>query len=1031
SSQAATTWYGIRDDKIPLAIKEAKKFQADLAEVGHCPWHELPSTTRKMLKYSLTEHLLVEIWCCQLFNQSDTNRNENRSKLDCRKYDFSNIVVNAWNALPDAVFASSNSHSFNLRLSTVDLIPFLRAMGLLPLLLLSSLMLQNGQAFSSSQGKQFITAFMENFETNRPSETSLKLFLVGHGNDTRVSVTVTRSSSRQSYSVASDETVPVDLPVSLEMKGSGIFPHSIVIEAEHDISVVSFNRKLYSVGSMTLYPVHELGNSYYVITPPGNKADSYKKEFAVVAWQTPTQVTVELQGGVYFKGRSYAAGTTLTVRLKAFEVLQLQSTEDLSGTRVQSSAPVAVLSGHVCVQENYYCDHVAEQLLPDSKWGKTFIVPPVPLQTGFDIIYVAASQSTRVVYQSGQEKGFQDMVPGKIAQFQLQSPQALYISADAGIQVLMFFTGIKIRNIGYDPFLINIPDVNSYGLAYRIHGLRKFDNHVLVVAKSSETLTWDGSVEAGIQWQSIPGSEYFWGEYNLQADLNQLSVFLENPQTPFGVLAYGNKNYEGYGFAPSPFGTLAPVPDLDPVQLTCPENSHYLSCGNACPATCSDREAPSRCQNTCAEVCQCDQGYLFSGEKCVPMESCNCTYNGVSYRAGEEFWADENCRSHCRCDNRLGKTVCVKSSCKAKTKCIVVNGVRGCHATTYSTCIASGDPHYRTFDGTKYDFMGSCVYKMVGVSSKNPALTPFSVTVENDNRGHKAVSFTKSVTLEVYNLTISLSKSAPHRAEVQWLNIGEVEDEVYNLPFSGGDGKFWITQEGNNIIFQSPEGFKVIYDTANYVEVSVPRSYQEQTSGLGGNFNENLDDDFMLADGTPTPSVDDFGISWEVPTTGSVCSKKCVHELPAFDQAQTIPYKGDRFCGLLTLETGPFKDCHSFVSPEMFFHNCLYDMQVFGEGALCQNLQAYTAKCQAAGAEIDDWRTAVSCRSPVSRRTHLFSVLNPEEPITPIQRDLKNKGKNTLDFHRYSSPKKHHASGELDDTLHCIFWSRGSQTCGL
>lgn len=218
---------------------------------------------------------------------------------------------------------------------------------------------------------------------------------------------------------------------------------------------------------------------------------------------------------------------------------------------------------------------------------------------------------------------------------------------------------------------------------------------------------------------------------------------------------------------------LAPVSVPDPVQLTCPENSHYLSCGNACPATCSDRTAPSRCKNTCAEVCQCDPGYLFSGEKCVPQESCNCTYKGVTYRAGEEFWADENCQSRCRCDNRLGRTVCVKSSCKAKTKCIVANGVRGCHATTYSTCIAYGDPHYLTFDGTKYDFMGSCVYQLVGVCSKNPALTPFLVTVENDIRGNKAVSFTKAVTLEVYNMTISLSKSAPRRIEVRWLNIGE------------------------------------------------------------------------------------------------------------------------------------------------------------------------------------------------------------------------------------------------------------------
>ncbi|KAG8143307.1 hypothetical protein E2320_000562 [Naja naja] len=1224
-------------------------------------------------------------------------------------------------------------------------------MGLLSLLLLSSLMLQNGQGFSSSQGKQFITAFMENFETNRPSETSLKLFLVGHGNDARVSVTVTKSSSRHIYSVAGDETVPVDLPVSLEMKGSGIFAHSIVIESQHDISVVLFNRKLYSIASMTLYPVHELGDTYYVITPPGTITDSYRKEFAVIAWKTPTQVTIEPQGKIIFKRRLYAAGSTLTVSLKAFEVLQLQSTEDLSGTRIQSSAPVAVLSGHVCVQENYYCDHVAEQLLPISKWGQTFIIPPVPLQTGFDIIYVVACQNTRVVYQSGQDKGFQDMVPGEIARLPLQLSQALYISADAGIQVAFFFTGIKIGNIGYDPFLINVPDVTSYGLAYRIDGFRKFDNHVLLIAKSSETVTWDKSVVAGIQWQLVPGSEYSWGEYIGMQILTNIHFSWRILKLPLGCWPTETRIMKATVLLHHLLARL----------LTCPENSHYLSCGNACPATCSDRTAPSRCENTCAEVCQCDEGYLFNGEKCVPRESCNCTYKGMTYGAGEEFWADENCQSLCRCDNRLGRTVCEKSSCKAKTKCIVVNGVRGCHATTYSTCIAAGDLHYVSFDGTKYDFVGSCVYQMVGVCSKNPALTPFLVTVENSNRGYKSVSFTKAVTLEVYNMTISLSKSAQGRIEVngilvdlpfsyenkltvsqggihttimtdfdmrigydsdsnarvtlpstyansvcglcgnanqnphddfdmqdgsqtsdvtqfanrwkvkdvpgcttgctgkcqrcteaekrtyqverycgiltksngpfalcyrtisptkffkdcvvdtctykghpsvfcgaiatyartcqaqniqikQWrsnsfcsfsclpnshyelcgngcpstcrdlansnscdapcvegcvcdsgfilsgdecvpltecgcvhegryykkgaefyptntcrekcrcVDVGvvdchqfscgsyeecrvengiqncypvgygtvvtfggshyvtldgnsfdfagsssyiltqitdrdtqkvmfsvvvehenadngsstevtsvviylpgntivlerekkwqaKVQDEFYNLPFSKDDGELWISQEGNNIIVRSSEGFKIIYDTDNYVEVFVPRTYQKQTTGLGGNFNNNLEDDFMLPDGTLTPNVDDFGISWEVPTTGSICSKNCVHKLPAYDEAQSSQHKDDRHCGLLTLEAGPFKDCHSFVSPADFFHNCLYDMQVVGEGSLCQNLQAYTAKCQAAGAEIDDWRTAVSCQTASAMEinsSHLISLVdNPQ-----------------------------------------------------
>lgn len=198
---------------------------------------------------------------------------------------------------------------------------------------------------------------------------------------------------------------------------------------------------------------------------------------------------------------------------------------------------------------------------------------------------------------------------------------------------------------------------------------------------------------------------------------------------------------------------------------SCPPNSHYNLCAPGCTETCVNL-SELNCSRPCAEACQCDHGYILSGQTCVPQAECGCFYQGRYYNQHQMFYVHEQCLELCRCGEN-GTVSCQTSSCGPGEACRVVNGVLGCHPVSYGRCVATGDPHYFSFDGRRFDFQGACAYTLAKVCDQiGGRLINFSVDTTNEQIGNIGVSVIKNVTVTVYNLTITIRRGERWRVIV-------------------------------------------------------------------------------------------------------------------------------------------------------------------------------------------------------------------------------------------------------------------------
>ncbi|XP_062843713.1 alpha-tectorin-like [Trichomycterus rosablanca] len=384
-------------------------------------------------------------------------------------------------------------------------------------------------------------------------------------------------------------------------------------------------------------------------------------------------------------------------------------------------------------------------------------------------------------------------------------------------------------------------------------------------------------------------------------------------------------------------------------EFSCPANSHYEACGTSCPAACPSLSFPFLCTQHCQEGCQCDDGLLLSGDQCVPPVGCGCLHEGRYRQGGERFWSGEQCQSFCECSGTTGYVTCSPSSCNKYETCSIVKGEYGCHPRPYATCYASGDPHYTSFDGLRFNFQGTCRYTLASVCNDTQGLPYFEVIGRNQPWFGLPVSITVEVSVNVSGHLVLLSQNA--------YGTANIDGVTRNLPVLLDFGRVSVYSSGPYTYVTTDFGFTVSYDGSYMATITVPGNYSGATCGLCGNFNNDRKDDFLTPSGELASSATEFGASWNV-ENDTTCHHGGEDPTPCSDQA-----RAEALCGILRDSGGPLSFCHAYVDPQAHFDNCVFDVCIsdFSNDVLCRSIETYVSTCQSANVVILPWRVNTTC----------------------------------------------------------------------
>ena len=258
------------------------------------------------------------------------------------------------------------------------------------------------------------------------------------------------------------------------------------IKAEQlkQMTVFGLNDELHSTDAFTALPCSSLPSvtsyEYYAVSVPPTPVidNTAHSAFLIVACSNSTTVSITPTQTIshpYIPNLTIRAGTTFSVQLQERQTLYVQDREDLTGSKVVSSAPISFFTGHECGNVpagTPECDHLVEQIPPTVTWGNRFLVAPTATRRSPDLIRVIAAEyntsgsAACVCTESGGDNESFTLSlsqAGNFMEFNLSTNSYCSLETDKPVLVVQFTAGGSADGVSSsDPFMVIVPALKQY-----------------------------------------------------------------------------------------------------------------------------------------------------------------------------------------------------------------------------------------------------------------------------------------------------------------------------------------------------------------------------------------------------------------------------------------------------------------------------------------------------------------------------------------------------------------------------------------